>query len=809
MKKIWGIFWFIIAAIGGLALRDTLQLPSESRNVFLFGMSKMKLAMCTGMGFLIFLCIAGCISSFLKETNSFSSGKASGITVYVLIYVLLLGKILLTPPVGRTALERSLTERLTPLAYWAAAFIIFAVPLLLIQNRKDLWSYQTSSTASLVWGLIFFISVTAAVFFALRTGIGLDPISGTFYRQGVSILEGHLILPLLILYPLFGIFSEIRGKNGDRNSGKMIPAGVCIVLWAVTVYLWQTAPFEGRSYFAPGLRPPNFNFYPSSDAENYDLLAQSILLGNGFRNGLTIVRPLYAAFLALLHWIFGNDYMRLTNGQILLLAVIPVMVFLVGKHLRHPFAGLLAAVWVIWREIFSIRLTPFVQVSNSRLMMSDLPTMLIVLGILLSAAHWANGRHPSLKALICGGLLGTAMLLRTQCFVLIPAVWLVFLIAGKGPAVKWHSVLLSALGLVIVFVPWTVWMHYHPNTTANAEVSEGNYLLNLYRSAAGETDPDVRLHEIMMRHPAEIFRAVGAHFLNNEISSLLILPLRLVKPAETEQLFYDEDLFWYRENARETLERNTDLLFVYIFILTFGVISVYRKAGFAGLAPLIFHLAYNLGNAFALTSGFRFVLPVDWIMLLYFALGCTAVLSFLCRLTMIDAGADLPVPARERPTPQLSPLAYAAAALVLILLSAVLPCCDSLIPRRFAPETGAEIAAEWKQRSSNSEAILGVYDERDLVFLKGRAFYPRFYKALEGDSGGSSSAKRGLDTDRMVWMFHDSGVNVLNCPLTSEQASVIDTTPAPDPMDVIAVGLPREDYVEVIEMIRIDEDGES
>ena len=155
------------------------------------------------------------------------------------------------------------------------------------------------------------------------------------------------------------------------------------------------------------------------------------MLGNGFRNGLTIVRPLYTVFLALLHWIFGNDYMRLTNGQIVVLALIPVIVFLIGKQLRHSGAGLIAAVWVIWREIYSIRITSLVQVSNSRLLMSDLPTMLLTASVVLSTVIWYRTERRSVHALISGGLIGMAMLLRTQSFVLIPAVWLIFICSGK------------------------------------------------------------------------------------------------------------------------------------------------------------------------------------------------------------------------------------------------------------------------------------------------------------------------------------------------------------------------------------------
>lgn len=804
MKKIvWGFFWLIAATLGGYAIWTVWQLPSEAKNAVWLGMSKNKLMMCAGMALLAVIClIAAFISWIKKDPNIFSTGKASGAASYYIIFLLILGWIFLTPPVGKTALERSFLERLTPAAYWGTAFSILTLFLLFIQKIRQIWAYQTSSLRALFWGILIFLSMAGAVYYALQSGTGLDPISGTFYRQGVSLLEGHLIIPLLVLYPLMPLILFLSSRNrSERSAGVFLRVLTCLLLWAAAVYFWQTTSFEGRSYFAPALRLPNNNFYPASDAENYDLLAQSIMLGNGFRNGLTVVRPLYAAFLALLHWIFGNDYMKLTNGQILLLALIPMFVFLIGRYLRHPGAGLLAAAWVIWREIYSIRVTPLVQVSNSRLLMSDLPTMLLVLSTVLAAVKWYRTDKKAVTALICGGLIGTAMLLRTQCFVLIPAVWLLFFCSGKKAAVILRSFLVSIIGVVLVFAPWIAWMKIHPNTTVVADTSERHYLVSLYQNAAGESDPNTSLTDVIRTHPRELLQAVGAHFLNNEISSLLVLPMRTESPSEAEQFLYDGDLFWYRENARETIETNQSLVLFYLLVISFGIISAYRCAGFGGLAPLIIHLVYNLGNALALTSGFRFILPADWALIFYFALGCTAVFRFIGNITLFTPLPETAAETKAEDDPVYGhAVTFAFACILLLLVGGILPFCDSMIPRRYEEKSQAAIAAEWKSVSENASAILAEVNEKDMVFLEGRAFYPRFYKAGEGDSGGSSSVKQYSDSDRMVWMFHDDRVHVLNCELTPEQAGIAASQPVPDPIDVIIAGLPGEDYIDVLEL---------
>ena len=118
MKKLWGIFWTIMTLLGGYALWITRQLPSESKNIFLLGMSKSKLALCGGMAVLMLLCLVGAVLSFAGKENGFSNGKAAGISAYSFLFGLIAARIFLLPPVGRTSLERSLLERLTPLIYW-------------------------------------------------------------------------------------------------------------------------------------------------------------------------------------------------------------------------------------------------------------------------------------------------------------------------------------------------------------------------------------------------------------------------------------------------------------------------------------------------------------------------------------------------------------------------------------------------------------------------------------------------------------------------------------------------------------------
>ncbi len=765
MKKIWRIFWFL-SGIEALAAAFLLALsPSEQSNAFLFGLSKIKLMILLGT-----LLLAGvCLRIGIQSKNV--SSKWIGGTVLLFAYILVLARIFLSPPIGVTATARSIRERIMPLILWMILFSVQAFLLLLFETKRKI---PFSPKGTIVFGLLFLL-ISSCLFLAFRKGWGLECISKTFYRQGVSLLEGHLVIPLLVLFPLLiiGFLFEKRTNN------KYFSIIISIVVWFTAAFIWKSVPFEGRSYFLPALREPNLNFYPASDAKSYDMMAQSILIGNGFRCGITVVRPLYIALLALFHKIAGNDYMRVTDLQIFVLALFPLCVYWIGRLLDRPGIGLLAAAWIIWRETYSIRITPILHVSNSRLLMSDMPMALMVSAMILSGILWRKNRRSKTLAMLCGGLLGMGMLIRTQTFVLLAAFLLLFFFCK----VDWKHfalhMLLFAVGCALVFGPWTLWNRIRPNVKMSDDMSEGSYLLKLYRDAAnlpgGENEQS--LLEIITGHPEPIAEAVTAHFFNNEISSLLVLPERENPAVEAEQFLYDGDLFWYRESSGNVLSQNTGLTVLYIFLISLGAGAVFSKREWIGLFPLIVHLIYNLGNALALNSGFRFILPVDWVLLLYFGFGCVFLMKKLIRICIPENTTEIFVPAYNSTK---IPLWIPCVSLLAIGL--VLPFCDAGIPYQFRDE----------------EALRHNYPDTDpdLLLMEGMAIYPRYYGADEGDSGGWNDAITGNGESRLVWEFVSRDIQTVMLPM--KEAPV---TPIPDPKRMVLIGKQQDGYIEAIQII--------
>lgn len=663
------------------------------------------------------------------------------------------------------------------------------------------------------------------IFCSIQTGLGLEIISGTFYRQGVSLLEGQIILPIMILFPVFLIFAVVKknvslSENYVHRLKHIIPVMISLIIWISAAMIWINTPFEGRSYFLPALRPPNYNFYPSSDAENYDLLAQSILVGNGFRNGMTVVRPLYVAFLAFLHALAGNDYLSVTNLQIIVLAAFPVFIYLIGRQIHHPVSGILASVWIIWRESESIRITPLIQISNSRLLMSDLPTALVVSMIIFASILWyQKSEKKVIPGLITGGLCGIGMLIRTQSFILVPAV-IVFYLAGKliekqFTRYSFRQVLFVLIGVIIVFSPWQIWNKIYPNDSINGESSETNYLYRLYettvysgedafsidQTSQAEIEKD-SLFKLIIRNPGKIFSAVSAHFINNELSTLFVLPVRDQTAIEPEAWIHDTSLFWYRESSRSILSEKGLLVICYGFIICFGIGCAFQRSQWAGLIPLWIHLAYNAGTSAAMNSGFRFLLPVDWAGFFYFAIGIVGLFTTIIGLVYRESWNHFMADKTDMNRTKNDKRTYWKELIVifqLLCIGMILPLCERMIPYKYHDKkiTGDELIHLIEPLPESQPVFEGIpltewINEEKITALEGRAIYPRFYPAGEGDSGGSSSIKQQADYDRLVWMIVDRNIWTVSLPMSRENSDI----PIRDPMDVIVIGKVEDGYID-------------
>lgn len=814
MKNVFRWFWVLVcveAVSGGVFI---LGFGARSEHGVFLGLSSLRLALA-----LAFFAAAGFALRRSRARSYQLEAFFLGRFGLWLGWALAGAFVFFVSPYARGVNYEAIYTRLLPWLIFLSAFAVQSIICAGLNNGAFRLLFQRwrgrGAWLTFFLTLGFFVGLWAL---ALKSGLGLSILSGTFYRQGVSLLEGPLILGIWGLFPLMVLGAEVGRFEVIRRliaaHPRLIRRFVFLLIWLIAARIWISVPFEGRSYFVPALRPPNFNFYPSSDAENYDLLAWNVLLGNGFRNGMTVVRPLYIAFLAALHRIAGADYLDLTTLQIFVLALIPALIFRLGCVLRMRWGGLLAAVWVIAREAYAIRLTPLIQVSNSRLLMSELPMMLLILWLANVGAAWLGQLHDDGKArrstvMLAGVAAGMGILVRTQSFVLVPTLVGLALIVGFArsgwgltrslTSLRGLRIELFCLTVVLIVAPWTIYNFVFPNTTVRAEASEGAYLNRLYARAAGKTDDaEGSILSLVREHPAEIGAEIAGHLANNLLSTVLVLPLRTEPIDEPEQVFFDRTNFWYRESSRGVLAAHPWSWLLISLLFAFGAAEVARRAGVRLAVPWALAGTYLVGCALAMNSGFRFILPVDWMTLVGVGVGVDALFTALLG---IGTGVAVDVNAEDDSTvisERNERLRVIGSTGLTLLIALLLPMIDApgLAPKRTA--TQPELYSEWQSLQPSSSLIRelpeleGDVREGRLTLIRGTALYPRVYLSMEGDADGGSSAKREKPYPRLVWMMltEDGRVLTVELPFNCrETLAGLD-----DPAEVLVMGKLEDDF---------------
>ncbi len=279
-----------------------------------------------------------------------------------------------------------------------------------------------------------------------------------------------------------------------------------------------------------------------------------------------------------------------------------------------------------------------------------------------------------------------------------------------------------------------------------------------------------------LKKPGELAGLFSAHYLNNQIQMLLIYPdayrffdnliglfghRDLLKYSESSSL---TDLirrlpFWRKWDGSFPSQSILPVLFS-VLMLAAGLSAAWRKQRLVGLMPalaLVFFIGFY---ALLRNSGGRYILPVDWISILYFSIGLIAFSMAAIEL----AGRFRPREEFQAPLPSTdavssperllrAPKFYLTAAFFL-LLGVSIPLVERAFPLRYPLEREAEML----------EALLGsetipLNIRRDLeeflaqggTAMAGRALYPLFYPSGYGSPDPDEGPLMTKDYPRLVF----------------------------------------------------------
>jgi hypothetical protein len=677
----------------------------------------------------------------------------------------------------------ALRSRLLPFFIWL--FCVCVLTTLWLIHRKINFRLQAikEHKKTLLPGLSVWLFLLIVWSIFRLTGFGWEPDNFGWGRRMVPLLSWQVgFVWVLVSTAIFicrnnQIKESLRRFLNKRVCG--LPVKDCIVilsLWIFAMCLWYVQ--------IPGVQgyPPESVSNPDRDSALYEVSIQSLLLGDGFYGHKLVSRPFYMFGLAIIHLFSGNSYANIAFFQTMVIAFLPGVLYLIGKTLGNRYIGLALGIFAIFREFNSILSTHFSIVSNSRMIMSDVPATLgICLATLFCIIWLIKAGNSHYWSILTGGILACTILVRMQTLVLIPVIIILsLLVFSLQKRIRFwiNDIALFLSAVLVILIPWMVRNYYcvgtfvldepYTQTKMIAERYTEKERIKDFSSLPGESDADFskRLTEstldFIKSHPQKVIEFTASHFVRNLNDTFLVLPYELSVTDFRDNAVISR-AFWHPFIPEFGLLRNL-LIGLDLLFFSLGLVFAIQRFGIAGTVPLVFNLAYNFSNAVSRNSGYRYMLPVDWISYLYYGIGMVACIHvLLCITGLINRGItfehynksqmfELPT---QKTTNRLFSASTMLAAFCLIGLS--LPLSEVLIPQKYPPMAKEVIVNEVISKYGETlpveevDRLRSFVDSPNSVAVRGLLMLPKFLPSNGNHS--SLPAVTPIDDPRYVFML--------------------------------------------------------
>jgi hypothetical protein len=828
--------YFLLAFIEGIiATLFLVQLPSEAEHFFIFGLSLQRFALMLGNIALAFFFFFITIyfwkhpSISKKLERHLSQDKISPIVFLALNIVgttfIILAFLL---PEYRFSSYIGYFERLRPTIIWFA-LIYLQTNLLLMSWRKFTKPYKYQPKRAVITLMALFIVIWV---FIASSGLGINPDDRYWNEVGVPLLNEQIYIALVISF-IF-LFFLSRTKKSQSHSflefvHKKQDIFIFITLWVIAAIFWINEPLP-HNFFAPGPYPPNNELSPYADPAAFDIGGQFALIGQGLFNSGFYNRPLLSGFLALLHLIVGQNYLIVVALQTAIYASLAPILYLIGKELHSRTAGILVSFFVILKNINAIASSTWILSVHSKYMLTEFPTAITLALFTLWFIRWQKkGDEKERYLIFAGGALGLGIMLRTNILFFIPLALFLLLLKLKT---NWKKLLQTTTVLLLAFFftisPW-MWRSQKvassplffldiiteviraryslgtdevPVSHANLGMSVSDQHLARRKAYPVNTFPRQFTQKKLNNHSQNSALAfVPNHFFHNIVTSVLTLPTSFIfhDLHHTIKNIYP---FWNIIDGQgwegQLIWDAKIVLLWNLFLLALGLGVAWKKWRVTGLLPLFVFLTYHISNAFARTSGGRYLVPVDWVILLYYALGIVEIIFFITTSLRLNIRDD----SKENKTQnKRHPFSYRLGFLYILpffLFVSMITILDQAIPSRYPKLTSVQIQekiiqGEFLEQINISEQELNIFlQEPDARIYFGRSLYPRFYTGGDGEHSAGKDAYEDKGFPRLAFtMIGPFGQTGAVLPLTSSPAYFPNTT------DVILVGCqhPGEGYL--------------
>lgn len=742
------IVWAISAILAVFPIMQIVRIQSEAASSLMWGLSLSRLILVFGI-FLAGLVFGGMavFGNRLEEKFPWLAASTAEIISNRFSYIFIGAVFFLWLGFGAHAFEdwQEFYTRLRPVIQYFAIILSLWTFHFFIIGKNMVKSPQKSGIFG--WGQFFSVLLIFIAFLMVWGFIGITRIGITpgypYWGEAGTILFGYqFVLSLVTAFLITTIFKKLFNNHSVR-----FDVVVFLLLWMGAGVLWNLTDV-GHNFFAP--RAFGQPYFPYSDAATYDVNAYSILIGKGISFAQYTYRPMYIAFLALLHLFSGPDFSILVGIQVAILALIVPGLYLVGREVHSRTLGFLVAFMGLVSQLNSFVANEFVRVSNAKLLLTEFPTAVI---LVYTAFFFISGikKESQKRVVIAFGLLAVGFLIRLHVAVVMVALLVIlFAIYPKPKAQFRNAVSLLGVTFMIVF-PWML-RNYVAVGSFSLDPGRFNLLLDerwkldqeglegnlfdlsnsskIYKPASLAVEASVDEIQVGIDSLKEML----AHFLHNEVMSVMGLPdsIRFL----TGRNYYQNEYNLTGQWAGEVSTTGKIYIAANLLILALGIWSAYQKGKFLGLVPLVIQLSYNGANALVRTSGWRYLTPTEWVMILYYGLGLLQLIILLRSLVIPAADTNQEeIPVRHQLAGfTIGNLLKGGAGFVL--LSVIVSFGPLLVKDQFPPLSNPDRQAYVEEIANYSELtqeqLETFLSSKQSVLLVGKVLYPRYYYPNDG-----------------------------------------------------------------------------
>jgi len=752
--------WALISGLEGLLITFFLaRHESEAESVVAFGLSSQRLVIVLGCLFLALFFLVLVAFQFNKPFSwNETINKKPNLLRYVialsaLFEIVTLHLLFLIPDYHFPVLSEYFS-RLKPALLWFA--LIFAQTIIFLAyfgylslaNLKNAWKNLPTLIAILIIGLIWgFIALT---------GIGITPDKLYWNMGGVPLLSWQVWAAVGITLLIWFLVFRLTRIKGSQLPSFLVFFGI----WAVTAVIWIKTPMT-PTFNAPGPYSPSNEFYPFVDAALFDLGAQSALYGKGLFFGAFNDRGLLSGFLAIIHLIFGQDYSKVVAVQSAIFAVFPALLYLLGKKLHSRAAGVMVATLAIFKVSNSIFGGKFLSTSHPKLLLTGFPTGIILLLFTLFFVLWLSGKERKSYYLAgMGASIGLGILLRHNIFFMLPTLFTLGIFSWKW---QWRLALPDVFLVVgAFFITISPWMWRNQKVAGEPffflaqfnRVIEERYVPQSYmeqnKTAVNRSSRMLATRSLESQTQQDYlidlnqYQFIPEHFVHNLITSVLVLPPSPV--LDDLRRTVEKYPYWGRIENMDIGDISFPMgifLSVNLIVLSIGLGASWKRYRIPSLAPLVVFLFYNLANAFGRTSGGRYIVPVDWVIYFYYAIGLVEILRFCISALGFKTGnfAEKVVDNLNSKNSN-QKLNWKKTGLIILpffLAVLTLPIIEFTSPGAKPPESTKSLLGQLEQISFFEKTRLSQTEMEeflshpDALILSGHGLYPRYYSYGQGE----------------------------------------------------------------------------